>query len=61
MNRKQARIVALRWAYEAIQKAVDCGPTEDINGSPKDQAKCDNELDLIAQRIFDQWQRAGGR
>ncbi len=61
MTRREAHVIGLRWAYEALQKAVDCGPGEDINGSAEDQAKCDAELDLICQMMFERWDRANAR
>lgn len=55
MNKRDARRVALRLAYEAVQKAVDGGgeefPDEDA------QQKVDVALDAIAQRLFEQWER----
>lgn len=58
MNRKQARLIALRLAYEAVQKAVDAGGKE-AGVDVEAQKKIDAELDRIAQQMFDKWQRQG--
>lgn len=51
--------MALRLAYEAVQKAVDCGGVE--AGNYDDQAKVDSALDVIAQRLYERWKQAEAR
>jgi hypothetical protein len=55
MTKREARRIALRLAYEAVQKAVDGGgkEVEDFD----DQRKIDEALDEIAQRMFERWHR----
>lgn len=50
MNKREARRIALRLAYEAVQKAVDTGGDECLNED--DQRKVDQALDDIAQQMF---------
>jgi hypothetical protein len=60
MTKRQARVRALRLAYEALQKAVDGGGQE-CGNDYEGQLKVDAALDAIAQRMFERWQRAAGR
>lgn len=50
MTKREARRIALRLAYEAIQKAVDGGGDECADY--EDQAKVDKALDEIAQQFY---------
>ncbi len=56
MTARQAHRVAMRMAYEAVQKAVDCGGDEmglDVDG----QRKVDAALDRIAQAMYERCEK----
>jgi hypothetical protein len=55
MTKREARRIALRLAYEAVQKAIDGGGEEAV--TVEDQAKIDNALDEIVQRLFERYDR----
>lgn len=63
MTKRQARVIALRLAYEAVQKACDCGGEEAGAGTEAydDQIKIDRALGDLAQRLYERWAAAAQR
>ncbi len=60
MNKREARRIALRIAYQGMRKAIDAGPTE--GGDPaEDDPKVEDALDTIAQQMYERWQAAEDR
>lgn len=52
MTRQEARAYALQYAYEAIQKALDCAPDDD-GLTPDESVLVESELDKLTQRAFE--------
>lgn len=52
MTKAEARRTAYRVAYRFVQQAVDQGGSE-MPEDAADQAKVENQLDIIAQRLFE--------
>jgi hypothetical protein len=59
MTKREANRIALRLAYEAVQKALDSGGPDVTNED--DQRKIDLALDSIAQRMFERWEAVAKR
>ena len=59
MTKREARVLATKIAYEALQKAVQCGGDEAglTVEAEEDQIKIDNALDDIAQVMYERWKR----
>ena len=55
MTKRQAHVIALRIAYNAINKA--CGVGGDETDNEDDQQKIDDALDTIAQRMYERMRR----
>ena len=67
MTKREAHKIAIRLAYQAVQKAVDAGGDEAANlavdggadegATLADQIKIDAALDEIAQRLYERWKK----
>lgn len=56
MTKTQARVVALRLAYNALHKAHEAGGEEEADYDA--QAKIDDALDALAQAAYERWAKA---
>lgn len=55
MTKREARVLAAKTAYFAVEKSIGVGGNEadDTDG----QAKVDSALQEIAQRMYERWKR----